>query len=191
MKKFLVISVIAVICLSLLRCKDDSDPETNDVLHYSYELTLSFNYETWPATTFTWVLTDMATMAVEVNDSIVSISGIQNQEGSVSPDMQSIQNGIETCTATWQHGESPSGYINITAATGELYLGGDQSIMLSLSVTSSNAKTPRFNYECTRSGSIVTGGESLEPFIYTYRFTLNNQTQNQSYSSLTATLTPK
>ncbi len=191
MKNILMIFMITGTCMVLLKCKNDDDSAKNNVLQYSYQLTLSFNYESWPAATFNWTLTDMATMDINVKDSIISISNIQNQEGSVSPATHSIQNGIETCTATWLQGESPSGYIHITGGSGELYLGGDQNIMLSLHVTSSNTKTPRFNYVCTRSGSSASGGESLEPHIYNYTFSLNNQIQTQSNSSLTATLTPE
>lgn len=185
-----MISVIAVTSLVFLKCKEEKDSVTNKVLRYSYHLNLSFNYETWPAATFTWTLSDLATLDIDVQDSIVLISNIENHEGLVSPGTRFIQNGIETCTATWQQGESPSGYIHITVTSGEIYLGGDQNIMLSLQVTSSNAKTPKFNYVCTRSGSSSTGGEILEPYNYNYRFFLNNQTQTQTVSSLTATLTP-
>ncbi|MGE5457364.1 MAG: hypothetical protein ACM3RX_03325 [Methanococcaceae archaeon] len=191
MKKILVILGITGICLVNMKCmKDSNDSETNNTLHYSYQLTLSFNYDSWPAATFNWALKDMATMDIEVKDSIVSFASIQNQDGSVSPATQYVQNGIESCTVTWQQGDSPGGMINITSAKGELFLGGDQNIMLYLHITSSNVKTPKFNEVCTRSGSFVTGAESLEPQVYNYIFSLNKKAQNQTYLSLAATLTP-
>jgi len=189
-----MISVITGTCLGLLNCKDDKDQDsdTDNGLHYSYQLSLSFNYESWPAATFSWALKDSAIMDVEVNDSIITISEIQNFEGSVWPISQTIENGIETCTATWQKAESPTGYINITSVIGELYLAGEENtIMLALHVTTSNAKTPKFYYTCTRSGTTETGAESLEPYVYNYNFILNDQIQNQSYSVLSATLIPK
>jgi len=190
MRKIISILVIAA-SLVFMKCSDsDDDPDSNNSLHYSYTLKLSFNYESWPAATFSWALTDMATMDIEVNDSIVTFSNIRNEEGTVWPLSQFIENGIETCTATWEQTESPLGYINIVSATGELFIGGEQKIMLSIHVTSSNARTPKFSYVCTRSGSVETGGESLVSYTYHYIFDLENRVQNQTISVLAASLVP-
>jgi hypothetical protein len=190
MKKFLMTSMIACICLSLMMCKKNNNySKTNNADNHSYSLKLSFNYDSWPAATFTWTLRDTASLEIDIKNGVVSFSGIQNKDGLVLPASQLIQ-GVETCTATWQSGESPTGYINITGGTGELYLGANESTMVALHITSSNAVTPRFTYVCTRSGSTATGGDILESNDYFYTFTVNNQTQSQNISNLTATLTP-
>lgn len=191
MKKNLMTFVIACICLIVMMCKkNDNNSKTNNPVNHSYTLKLSFNYDSWPAATFTWSLSDTASLEIDVQDSVVSFSHIQNKDGLVSPASHLVQSGIETCTATWQSGESQTGYINITGGTGELYLGGNDSTKIALHIISSNAVTPRFTYVCTRSGSTATGGDILESYEYFYTFTVNNKTQVQTISDLTATLTP-
>ena len=59
-----------------------------------------------------------------------------------------------------------------------------------LSITSTNAKTPKFTEVWTKSGTYITGGESLMPISYFYIFNLNKETQTKTSTLLTATLTP-
>jgi hypothetical protein len=161
---------------------------------YAYQLKVSFKVDDWPAQ-FTWTLTDEATMNIDVIGSIVLITGIQNKDGVVSPAEQNNGGGIVNCTGTWLQGESKSGYINISGVTGELSFNqATETIMLDLTLTSSNATTPRFSYVCvTPQGTTTdfTGGGIIESRDYTYHFMLNNQTQIKNISQLTATLTPR
>lgn len=192
MKRNLIIPVIACICIIFLKCsKSNNDTGSTNSDNHHYQLDLVFDYNSWPAVTFNWSLTDKATLDLDVINGIVSNSNIVNANGTVLPESQMIQSDIETCTATWIQGESVSGYINITDVKGEVYLGGNEKAKMTLHVISSNAKTPRFDYVCTRSGSISRGGDPLEANEYFYTFFVNNDLQVQTISSLTATLTPK
>jgi hypothetical protein len=125
-----------------------------------------------------------------VRDSVITISKILNEDGLVSPAVQNFANNIESCTSTWQQGESVPGYINITACTGRNFGGLGEAVRMSLNITSSNAKTPKFTEVWTKSGTFITGGESLTPENYFYTFLLNNETQTQTTLLLTATLIP-
>ena len=185
-----MICTIAGICLVLLRCnKDDSSNNTYTPSHYTYQLKLEFKDETWPGGRFDWELTDFATLDIDVTDSIVTISNIQNDNGSVSPASQFFENSIESCTSTWQPGESVPGYINITGGSGKTYGGMGQPVMMTLSITSSQGRTPKFIEVWTRSGTYITGGDSLMTLNFSYNFELNDETQT-SPGVLTATLIP-
>lgn len=192
MKKLLTISVIAGTCLVLMTCKkNDNNNSANNHTHFSYTLNLDFKYDTWPAGRFDWKLTDKASFDIDVKDSVFTFSNFQNEDGLVSPTVQYFSNNIESCTSTWQQGESVPGYINITTCTGRNFGGmGEEVVRMTLDITSSNAKTPKFTEVWTKSGTFITGGDDLTPEKYFYTFILNNETQTQTVSLLTATLIP-
>lgn len=190
MKKILIVFVVASSCLALLRCKKDNNNELSHV-RYAYELKLEFEEDSWPGGRFDWMLTDVATLVIEVVDTVVSVTSIQNEDGLVSPATQFFENNIESCTATWQQGESLPGYINITSAKGKISGAEEQPALMSLSITSSEGRTPRFTEVWTKSGTFVTGGESLIPLNLFYVFDLNNQTQMINTGVVKATLMPR
>jgi hypothetical protein len=111
----------------------------------------------------------------------------------VTPAAQTFVGDLESCTSTWQQGESLPGYINITGGSGKTYGGGEgQNVMFSLEITSSKARIPKFIEVCTRSGTVAIGGDSLTTYNYFYAFSLDNETQTKTGTTdLTATLTPK
>jgi hypothetical protein len=190
MKKILIVFMVAGSCFTLLRCKKDNN---NELLHlrYAYELKLEFEEDSWPGGRFDWVLKDMATLVIEVVDSVVTVTSIQNEDGLVSPATQFFENNIESCTATWQQGESLPGYLNITSAKGKTLGGDGQPVFLSLSITSSEGRTPKFTEVWTKSGTFVTGGENLIPLNLFYVFNLNNETQMINTGVVKATLMPR
>jgi len=190
MKKIPIVVVLAGTCLLLLNC-NKNDSEKFEPLRYSYELMLEFKDDSWPGGRFDWMLTDKATLVIEVVDTVVSVTSIQNEDGLVSPASQFFENTTESCTANWQPGESLPGYINITSANGRISGSEDQGLFLSMSITSSEGKTPKFIEVWTKSGTFVSGGESIFPLNLMYVFNLNNQAQAINTGIVKATLLPR
>lgn len=161
--------------------------------NYSYQLKIEYKFGAWPGATFYWMVTDMATMDIEVKNGAVTITNIQNQGGNVSPSSQTTKYGDGTCTATWHDQGANIGYLNITQATGLLIPNENNPDEKTLSLVLSNhGKGPGFHLECSGSESSDSGGDDMGSSSLLFDFALNNEIQvNRENTLITATLAPQ
>jgi hypothetical protein len=161
---------------------------------YSFQLKITFKIESFASDFFYWTISDLATMDVNVNNKIVTITNVQNNPGSVAPVTQSIPYGPGSCTATWQQEEGSTGFLNITKASGLVFPDPNNQDLniLSLTLTNNNVATPRFRLVCTGGGSSISGGDNLGSNYLYYEFLLDDdesQIDKQDPTTI-VTLTP-